>query len=248
MEAVRSMMGFMKFQDGEKKYINEILSRLLNRAANISPEITETPETTEIPEISSTNPSNDLSRGVNSPHEDSPNEDETVPVVEETFGWNKIRKIGKTIVNSPVLKSTLRGLLYLLGAAIVIFNIFILIALIHSADLPDKNPLCQPTASTGYSIRDWVDETGEKVKYQMWKFNQWFEAKSNTPFCSCPECPECPESSKCPVPKECPACPVCPACPACPVCPKRSTTKEYIQTYDLQSIPDNFSSQKGIIL
>ena len=258
-------MGFMKFQENEKNYFNEILKALLNRVVTMPPDISgvhEIPETTEssevpgipgvpgvpgvpevpeVPEIPSAHLSNNPSYGSESPQDYGRNEDDVVPVTGKSIHWNNWRELGKKITSSSMLKSVLKGLLYLLGTTIVLFNIFILIALIQSVDQPDKNPLCQPTASTGYHIRDWVDETSEKVRYQVWKFNQWLETKSNDSTCSCPTCPTC---AACPT---CPTCPTCPICRVCPPCVDCTKVKQNAHSCDLKAITDIIAFQKGII-
>ena len=263
MEAIRSMMGFMKFQETEKSDFNEILKNLLNRAVSMPPELHQINEVnevrdasdasdaagasdvpdvpdastaSEVPEVFETSPlhlSSNPSYDNNSPQEGDRDEDEVVPVIDNSLRWNEWRGIGQRIRSSSILKSVFKGLLYLLGITIVVFNVFILIALIQSADLPDKNPLCQPTASKGYHIRDWVNETSEKVRYQMWKFNRWLETRSNISVDSCPVCPVCP------------TCQTCPECPTCPKCPE---VKKNAGACDLRAISDIVSFMKGSIV
>ena len=244
MEAIRSMMGFMKFQDNERNDYDEILKSLLNRAVTMPPEIPEVREERDVSEVPETSPlhlPNNPPYDNNSPQEEDreDQEDDIVPVIDNSPRWNDWRGIAKKIQNSSILKSVCKGFLYLLGITIVVFNVFILIALIQSADLPDKNPLCQPTASKGYHIRDWVDETSEKVRYQMWKFNQWLETRNNASVDSCPACPACPA---------CQTCPTCPTFPKCPTCPNCPVLKKEAETCDLRAITDIVSFQKGGIL
>ena len=249
MEAIRSMIGFMKFQDNERKNYDEILKSLFNRAVTMPPEIPEVREERDVSEVPETSPlhlSSSPPYDNNSPQEedledleDQEDEDDIVPVIDNSSRWNDWRETAKKIQNSSILKSVLKGFLYLLGITIVVFNVFILIALIQSADLPDKNPLCQPTASKGYHIRDWVDETSEKVRYQMWKFNQWLETRNNATVDSCPDCPACQTS---------PPCPPCPTFPKCPTCPRCPVVKKEAETCDLRSTTDIVSFQKGCIL
>lgn len=266
MEAIRSMMGFMKFQETEKSDFNEILKNLLNRAVTMPPELHQINEVnevrdasdasdasdaagasdvpdvpdastaSEVPEVFETSPlhlSSNPSYDNNSPQEGDRDEDEVVPVIDNSLRWNEWRGIGQRIRSSSILKSVFKGLLYLLGITIVVFNVFILIALIQSADLPDRNPLCQPTASKGYHIRDWVNETSEKMRYQMWKFNRWLETRSNIRVDSCPVCPVCP------------TCQTCLECPTCPKCPE---VKKDAEACDLRGISDIVSFMKGSIV
>lgn len=157
-------------------------------------------------------------------------------------------------------------LLCLLGIALLCFNLFILVAFFQSSERPDINPQCQcqPTASAGYRLREWINQTSWKIKRQVWHMwdsvTTFFSSshslspsitspsmecsECNCPTVECPECNcptvECPKLS-CPI-VECPKCD-CPAiecpeieCPvvSCPIVECENTTILYAQLDHLQ--------------
>ena len=199
MEAVRSMMGFSKLSEDEKKHFDVVFGRILNRATNLSssPSGLPTQQSVDLSAEQSTLPDHSSA--------ESSTEDEVVPENDSLYyndnklHWIQFKDVMNKVLHSSLLINTGKAMLCLLATAILAFNIFILVALLHSSDLPEKNPLCQPTAATGYHIRDWMEESSNKVKVQVWKLNEWWENKRENSQCSCPVCPPCPKVQACKV-------------------------------------------------
>ena len=199
MEAVRSMMGFSKLSEDEKKHFDVVFGRILNRATNLSssPSGLPTQQSVDLSAEQSTLP--DHSSAESSTEDEVVPENDSLHYNDNKLHWIQFKDVMNKVLHSSLLINTGKAMLCLLATAILAFNIFILVALLHSSDLPEKNPLCQPTAATGYHIRDWMEESSNKVKVQVWKLNEWWENKRENSQCSCPVCPPCPKVQACKV-------------------------------------------------
>ena len=199
MEAIRSMMGFSKLSEDEKKHFNVVFGRILNRATNLSSSPSGLP-TQQSVDLSAEQPAlPDHSSAESSTEDEVVPENDSLYYNDNKLHWIQFKDVMNKVLHSSLLINTGKAMLCLLATAILAFNIFILVALLHSSDLPEKNPLCQPTAATGYHIRDWMEESSNKVKVQVWKLNEWWENKRENSQCSCPVCPPCPKVQACKV-------------------------------------------------
>ena len=197
MEAVRSMMGFSKLSEDEKKHFDVVFGRILNRATNLSSSPSGLP-TQQSVDLSAEQPAlPDHSSAESSTEDEVVPENDSLHYNDNKLHWIQFKDVMNKVLHSSLLINTGKAMLCLLATAILAFNIFILVALLHSSDLPEKNPLCQPTAATGYHIRDWMEESSNKVKVQVWKLNEWWENKRENSQCSCPVCPPCPKVQAC---------------------------------------------------